>query len=255
MRPRRKGFIAIILICLLSILVSGCASGQAHITVHENGSADADLTFGLEQQVKAYIGTYNPFTTLEDELHNNGFVIKPFESQSEFGFQASKHLESIGLEPKQSGVAHAATKSTLENNEFISFHTEQVDKYFYSVYYVTGKLNISSYYNNLLQTINKQFKVAQSAPSFVASQIRQNLDLRVKVSLPVKAITSNANNVSFDGKDLEWQIDPTSENTVTMAITVPNVQHIITAAGIVLVFLIALILFIKRRTGMKNQIS
>lgn len=246
MKRKRKGLTALVCLVLVFGLV-GCASGQAHIIVHENGSADANLTFSLQQQVKAYIGNFNPFTTLEDELHRNGFAIQSFDHQSEFGFYATKHLETIGIEPNQSGVAHAASPATIGKNEFITFHTDQDDKYFYTVYYISGKLNISSYYNYLLQSVDKQFKVAQYAPSFVASQIKQNLDLRVKVSLPVKAIATNANNVSFDGKDLEWQIDPTMENTVTMAITVPNMKHILMAAGIILLLLIAFIVWRKSR--------
>ena len=71
------------------------------------------------------------------------------------------------------------------------------------------------------------------------------MDFKFKMTLPVKPISSNASNVSEDGKTLEWQLMPGQKNTVEMGFKILNITNTILFASIGLVSILLIVIAIK----------
>ncbi|WP_028400109.1 DUF3153 domain-containing protein [Ectobacillus panaciterrae] len=244
----------LIFVLMAIILLTGCVSGTADIKINKNGSADAKIRFVLKQQAKKYLAGMDPFTSMESILKNYGFKVKEFDGKQDFGFEATRHYDSL-KEFETAGVPEAQPVSGgSKGNDIVSVNYDTKKQMFFTVYNVTSKINFSPLYDDFLRSFSREFSAADMTSGFVGNELRKQMDLRVKVSLPVKAKKSNATKKYNGGKQLEWKLNPAQVNTLSMQVKVPNIRNIIIAAAIGLaLMLVVIIVWWKKRKKNKDK--
>ncbi|MFX3623386.1 MAG: hypothetical protein ACE3JP_04895 [Ectobacillus sp.] len=241
------------LLIMMAVWLAGCVSGTADIQVHKNGSADAVIRFGIAQQAKRYLGSVNPFGHMESILKSNGFKVKQFDYSKSFGFEASQHYRSIRSLQKEKAVA-ASGNNKEERNDLGSFSTEMDKQWFSTTYRVKSTIDFSSLYEDFLASFGRYLQASDNMRGFVAEELKKNISLKLRVTLPVRAESSNATRLENGGKTVEWKLHPTKENKLIMTVKVPNIKNIVIASGIfVFLLLVFIFIWIKKRRKKKSQ--
>ncbi|MEW5920386.1 MAG: hypothetical protein AB1796_05410 [Bacillota bacterium] len=83
------------------------------------------------------------------------------------------------------------------------------------------------------------------------------INLRFILALPFKPESHNAPTVRDEGRTLEWQIIPGSNNTLNMQAKVPNIVNITITIGAGLLILLAVIIALinKRRPKVESAVE
>ncbi|MCP8969445.1 hypothetical protein [Ectobacillus ponti] len=217
--------------------------------INQNGSADMNVRFGAEQQVKKYLGDFNPFVYIQSMLQNNGFAVKGYDRKQDFGFEASRHYQSLE-DFQQQQIKPASGKGIAD---IVSFQYNKKEQLFFTVYDVKSKMDFSGVYQDVLATARKQLGTTAVAVQYAADQLQKHMDLQFKVSLPIQAASSNADKKTDGGKTLAWNINPIAKNELAMTVKVPNIRNIaIAAGGALLLLLILFIMWIRHRRKKKR---
>lgn len=210
--------IVLVLILAIASAVSGCAKGEAHMTVHANGTGDLDLSIELDNTVLKAIGNDGIWDKLGARLAENGFQVDPLqEADGRKIFHASK---SIDLKNK-----------TMPPIPGISISREQTGGGWFAT---TEQMSVEADISKLLpeqaaSLLNS--KLAGLAPIVRKLALRQ-LQLDFKLTMPIKAEDHNADDVQDGGRTLVWHLSPIESNNIELAVNVPNLRNIAIAAGL-----------------------
>jgi len=79
------------------------------------------------------------------------------------------------------------------------------------------------------------------------SSMLASLDMKFSVNVPYKALSSNATEVSNDGKSLTWKLTELKEDEMKFEFELYNTNNIILVAGVTDVLLIILIILLLNR--------
>jgi hypothetical protein len=238
---------------MMVIMLTGCVSGTATIEIHKNGSADANIRFALEQQTKKYLANMDPFVSMQSILKNNGFQVREFDGKNDFGFEAMRHYDSLE-EFQTAGMPEAQPVSSgSKGNNIVSVTYDTKKQLFFTIYNIKSTIDFAPLYDDFLRSFSRNFSTADVTSGFIGHELRKQMNLKVDVALPVQATKSNATKKEKGGKQLQWKIDPTKVNTLTMQVKVPNVRNVLIAGGAAVLFLvIAVIIWWKVRKKKKE---
>lgn len=92
-------------------------------------------------------------------------------------------------------------------------------------------------------------------PSFLKNLLLKDVNFDFKLSLPIKAADSNADQVEDGGKTLIWHVSPLQMNKLDLTVQVPNIRNIIIIAVIGLLCIAALLIwfFVRRRRARQRH--
>ncbi len=220
---------------LLLFLLSACAKGEAHVTVHTDGTADVNFDLQVQNRNLKFIGQNELVQSIENAFEDHGFVTGNQQSEGTSEISASKEVKIGGADNKQ------------ELPESISYSTVKEEGFFFSKHKITVDADLMSAIPD-----NTWTEQLQAIPNFVRNLLLKDIELDFKLTLPIKPESSNADTVTPDGKTMTWHVDPLSANHLELSVSIPNIQNIIITAVIALI-LIGTILFIVIRKVRRNK--
>ena len=84
-----------------------------------------------------------------------------------------------------------------------------------------------------------------------SSSLTSSMDLKFKVNLPYSAIRSNATLSNNDNKELSWDLTSFKEDNIEFEFELYNLTNIYIIAGVGIILVFALILFIAKNNNKK----
>jgi hypothetical protein len=238
-----------VLLFICFIVLGGCAKGTANFTLHKNGSADATIQFALKQELKRYTADLNLFSSMQDVLRNQGFQIEAFDGPKEFGFKAKRHYHSLReLQGSEPTSIPASAKNRMVH---VSYQEKQ--SLFFKTYRVRARVDLQPLYEDFLYTFTRKFQAADWTANYIGDELTKQFLLHVRVTLPIRASSSNATQVDKGGKELEWKMSLRKVNDLHVEIKVPRIRNFALAAGAGLLPLIIFFVWWKQRRLQKKK--
>ncbi|MBB6729948.1 hypothetical protein [Cohnella zeiphila] len=239
-RRRRRAWGAASLLLVCAILLASCAKGEAHLTVHANGTADLDLDLSIDDGTLGLIGRSGLMDELADRLKSSGLNVRTYSEEGREGLKANRRFDlrdmdrgplslPDGIEAEQSGTAH----------------------FFYSTQHAVVTVDM----DRLLESGGSEWAQKLTGLSGLARKLLQSqLDLDFALTAPIKPHSSNADETRDGGRTLVWHLPLSGTKTFAAAYDVPNVRRIAYAAGgLAALALIVALLLLYRRRKRKNR--
>lgn len=230
-----KYLLTLVMSLLLLLLLSACAKGEAHVTVHTDGTADVDFNLQVQNRNLKFIGQKELVQSIENAFEDNGFVTENHQSEDTSEISASKEVKIHEADSKQ------------ELPESISYSTVTEEGFFFSKYRITVDAELMSAIPD-----NTWTEHLQAIPNLVRNLLLKDVELDFKLTLPIKPESSNADAVTADGKTMTWHVEPLSANHLELSVSTPNIQNIIITI-VVALLLIGVILFVVIRKVRRNK--
>ncbi|MEK4060626.1 MULTISPECIES: hypothetical protein [unclassified Paenibacillus] len=232
---RRRRYFVVLMISML-VLLTGCASGTAHMTVKKDGSLELAFSILLDSRAEAMVGG-----KLEDVLTTRleaaGIELKKSQNGKSTEYQFLKAYASL-----QDLQANAGKL------DIVDAQVEQVNNWLYTKYDVVAQPKLNAYSDEIIDGIG-----SLSVPKSLVRMLLQNLAVDFKLTLPYDLYGAN-NAAEQDGNTLTWHITMADSQPLEMVVYVPNVRNIVIAGGgVVLILAVAIIWFIRARKARKPK--
>jgi hypothetical protein len=223
----RRTAVLLVLVLISGALMSGCVTLDMHVQVFADGTGQSEVKFLVNTALSEMAKDTSWVDTMRANAEKNGFSTRTLKEGNLVGFGAvSKRLPLDQLPALQEGKS-----GTMQGLK--------VEKLFFSTRYTLDThmdLTAASGAGNLSLPGNA-----------LAAAFLSQVDMKFRVTLPVKATTSNASSVSSDGKALTWNLLLGKSNPIRAEATVPNIGNIALVAGLGLVVAIMVVSTASRR--------
>jgi hypothetical protein len=203
---RRAGRLVVPVVAAL--LTTGCFHGLVHLTVHRDGSLDAEYRVGVFPALAGFVR--DRMDQAAAALRGRGFAVSRYAEDRYVGFRAVKH-EAVDVWRRPATVTAPLIPGA-------TFRTEVRDGLFFRT--LVGHLHVDL--TNLKPSDTSQIIFTEDA--------LQMVDVRVALTLPYRAAAPAAA-VSADGKTVEWRLQPGAVTDVTVTAHQPRVRRIAACAA------------------------
>lgn len=231
----KKKLTALLLVAVLVFALSGCMQITYHITLNENGTANAEYEMYMSNEYVSMITSQDggdPFADSKKSAKAAGFKIQEVKTNEKTGFKATAKNLPLKIEDmvKNVGMGGNATSDV------------QVKKGLFKNTY-TLKANIDT------TKIMGDDEQSQSMIPILNSA----LDMKLIITAPSE-IKSSAGELSTTQKNTYiYKIELGKNNEISLSYTLLNMTNIYIAGGIVLVLLILLIFFLIKKSKKKKD--
>ncbi|HUC92141.1 MAG TPA: hypothetical protein VMS09_08950 [Paenibacillus sp.] len=221
----RPALLAAILIALVTL--TGCVKGEAGIYVRANGSADVAMTVRLP--IKVEEAAPGVFERIGARLKATGYVTNIREVGDVVEWSASRHYT-------RSELMRYPTDGQGFRLDVPGFRVElgRNDGWLYNTYRLEGAFEPEE----LLGASNEIAARYQALPPLARRLAERQIELDLKLSLPIPPADHNADESSRAGRTLIWHVSPTGDTPFRIAVAAPNGRTAV-AAGIALLLIAA----------------
>jgi hypothetical protein len=234
---RAWSLVSLLLVC--ACLLASCARGEAHLTVHANGTANLDVNLSIDDGTLGLIGRSGLMDELADRLQANGMSVQPYREEGREGLKASRRIDLRDMD-----------RAPLSMPEGIEVKRSQAAHYFYT----TQRAAVTVDMDRMLTAGGSEWTQKLSGMSGLAKRfVQTQLDLDFALTAPIKPQSSNADEKRDGGRTLVWRLPLSGVQTFEAAYNVPNVRHISYAAGGLALLLALIAAFLVRRKGKRNR--
>lgn len=239
-----------VLLCIL--LLSGCAiKNDVSLNIKGDGSLEYKVFFGMDSELLSNLIQMNNTDITEEEVIDEDTLVK-FASEN----IKAPYLEGFTVEPGKNGEFYG--------NNYI-YKVDDINKVSSND---AVKVNVADYENEekllkdqKLFSVNKDIysgnfifdlTVEDEGESSEMAEIEYFYDF--SVTLPTKAISSNASSVSEDGKTLTWDLKHGELNEVKFEFRLSNTNMIIGVVACIvdIILLISIIIAFVYLRGLKK---
>lgn len=232
---RRKHGLRLLTLSIF-VLLTGCASGTAHMTVKKDGSLDLAFRILLDSRAESLVGG-----KLEDVLATRlgaaGIELEKSQSGKSTAYQFLKSYTSF-----------KDMQSSAGSLDIVDTQVKQKNKWLYTKYDVVAQPKLNAYSEEIIKGIG-----SLNMPESWVRLLLQRLSVDFKLTLPFDLYGAN-NAAEQDGNTLTWHITMTGTEPVELTVYVPNVRNIAIAAGGTLVLIsLAIIWFVRARKSRKTK--
>ena len=214
---------------LIVFMMSGCVKANIDMSINKDKSMKLSVTSAVDQSLLQQYGSEGLMDEeTKNEAENNGFKVDEYSDGSMKGYTLSKEFKNIDDISSDKKVNFDLEKLMNEENAQI-FTVKQ--GFFKNTYTVTMENNTSSElesqmdfgdstnsldytndldYNDVQETIDENYTQDSTtygqdnsmdfSSNIDLSSISSNMDMKFNVTLPYKAIKSNATSTENDGK-------------------------------------------------------
>ncbi|WP_091567646.1 DUF3153 domain-containing protein [Melghirimyces thermohalophilus] len=232
-RPVRRRAATMVLFVL--ILLTGCVHGDYHISVNPDGSG----LYRLKVLTQPLL--LRELDPLRAQIKKSGYQIRKTEEGDQIGWIAEKQVDNVVEEPPGEDLKKALTPAG-KSAGLIPLPEERT----------TGPVQVNKSWFFYRITLDTEADLTQLKADNPLEQVWvDELDLNLKLSLPIKTDQHNADRLSQNGKTLGWHLKPGTTNPIYVEIEFPNpVGWGITGTGILVM---ALLLWRYRRSRAKGS--
>jgi hypothetical protein len=227
-----------LLLLILSLLTS-CAEGSAHITVHRNGQADMSIDLAVSDKTLEMIGKPDLMNDLAERLQVKDMKTKVYSRNGESGLSATRSFTLNGAKDQASQMWP----------EGIQINQTSTKKFLYTEQHMMVSFDLEK-----LMQQEDSGQLFSSISSPVKNLLQNQLQLEFLFTLPIKPGDSNANELRDNGRTLVWDLNLFEPNQYNVTLNLPNVRNIALTAGAALLFVLVLAwtglrILRKRRAG------
>jgi hypothetical protein len=224
--------VVLMYLSFIFMLLNGCVKADYHVNVNWDGSMDVDYIMALDKVILASMEDDDPFADARQNAEEQGYTVEPYDDGTYEGLRVKKHFAD----------ANGITLSTLNNQLFDASNdvSLQAEKHLF-----TREIQIDTD----IDLRNQQESIGES---FLSEFMYGQADVKLRVTLPVKPKSHNADVVSEDGKSLEWEIELGENNSIQLNLVIPNVTSILITGGVGLLIALAAIIYVWKRRKTKR---
>lgn len=236
------------LLCLwffaIGTALSGCAAVHVDITVDRHGAFSVEETVALQHDVLALLAQsgQDPLQTAQQAALQAGYTITPYEKQNLQGFTARKHF-SAEAPPRSFDDLLPWLRPFLPNGELESRSAvssgipfSEQDHLFFRTYSIDTDIDLSNVGVQIEDSVEQLPPVLRPYALQGAQQLLRNVSqqtsLRLDLQLPVRPLSSNATEVSQDGRKMTWVFHVGQHNPLQLSLRIPRIGRIGVAAGL-----------------------
>lgn len=211
----------IIMLIVMLVSLTGCAQVNYEVEINKDGSGEITYVYGVS---KEKIGNATDIVeqfveTMKEQAKEGGYTVEIYENDEISGFKANKYVTDL------------TTDFSLEE--------------------AFGEEYIKDTENNGIKIEKDTFttKYSQSAELDLTnlSQEEKELTMTYQIKLPHKVKTTNADEISEDGKTLKWKLTGGEVNKIEFEAQEINVQPIAIIIVVIAVAAAAIIYVILKK--------
>lgn len=202
----KKG-IKLLALAFVMLLFAGCVKYDVDMTINNDKSMDLKITTAMADSVKSYMGEQASDGEKEkEELKNKGLEVEDYQQDGYTGYTVKKHYNNIDdLSTTEDVTANIGAEGELE-------------KLFKVTKTATGTTYKATFKSEDADSYSSQMTSYKDNETY--KEYMKGMEIKFIVNLPSKAKSSNATNVSNDGKTLEWDLMTTP--SVEFEFEMPN---------------------------------
>lgn len=224
MSKSRKAALLLV-ITAVSLLLCGCLKFNMHLTINRNRTADLEITLTAPKTLLALDPALEQkfFIEKKKELADEGFIISEPDGE-QVGFIASRRLESV------EDLAGLGMMGDLGMHDQEIFTVEK--GVLTTTYYLDADLDL----RDLIGEEGGNSAMLLS-------------DLNFLLTLPVKPLKHNADEITDDERTLFWKLSPTGVNHLQLSARAPNLMAVligVAAAVVLIASIIAVVVYRSR---------
>lgn len=229
----------LLLLCLVTICLTGCVKFNANMDIKKDKSMDFSIVYAFD---KTIFGETNKLKE-EDlaEVKKQGFTLTKYSEGNFEGFTLTKKIANIDEVSTDKDVVYDLSGMMNENNDnnFIFKVVKGKDKNTYTAK-IKFNANDSGLNSSDEETPDEVVTTGEDTNTIGAlddatneitsdndssldyTSLMQNMDLSFNVTLPNSAITSNATKKENDDKKLSWALTTSGEEYIEFSFALSN---------------------------------
>lgn len=231
----KKKITALLLVAVLVFALSGCMQITYHITLNENGTANAEYEMYMSNEYVSMITGQDggdPFAESKKSAEAAGFKIQEVKTNEKTGFKATAKNLTLNIEDMVNTVGMGGNATS----------DVQVKKGLFKNTY-TLKANIDT------SKIMGDDEQSQSMIPILNSA----LDMKLIITAPSEIQSSTGELSTTQKNTYIYKIELGKNNEISLSYTLLNMTNMYIAGGIVLVLLILLIFFLIKKSKKKKD--
>ena len=259
-----KKLLSILGMVLVTFLLTGCVKFKYDMKVGLFKNVNISLLYAIDKSI------FGDTELMDDEqiyqIEDHGFKVEEYKEGNYEGFKITKKIGSIDKVSSENDTSYSLSGFLEDDNDSsILFKVEKglfKNKYIAKFIFDSSDSSLNSTLNEEEEENNDYYEDDYDLDdgwftsdnddsidmdndfSEMEDQIAKSLDLSFTVKLPYKSISSNAESVSKNGKELSWKLSNNGTNNIEFSFELYNPIALILIAGIPIIAIIALILII-----------
>lgn len=248
----KKKFALVLLLSLTCL--TGCVEYKATMDIKN----DKSMLFAIDYAIDTSVFGEEEAMDENDKvnLENQGFKVQPYEHDSMKGFHITKDVKNIDEFSSTDDIKY--NLSGIMNEEEKDAKIFKVKRgFFKNIYYANFEFDASDSGlsdNEAEEPRDEEDNLSEEEINNMTSSLMNNLDLSFNVNLPTKAITHNAKE-NTDDKKLKWSLSSNSVDSITFCFSLYNMGNIIGLVMAVIVLIVVITLFLKKKISSRNDNS
>lgn len=251
-------------LCLMLVvfMMTGCVKTHINMDIKKDKSMDFGITMAvanslLEQSDQDTLMTDEQLKEAEDE----GFQVKDYSDGTMVGYTFTKKFDNIDEISSEKEINFNFDETLTEQTQMFT-----VKKGFFKNTYTLKMENDTSdelqsgmessmtdFDDSSSDVVNDQTTTYDSqnydTSDMDLSALTSTMDMKFNITLPYKAISSNATSTENDGKKLTWNLLDSNLKNVQVEFELYNMNNIYLTVGIgiAIILIIIIIIIIKKR--------
>ena len=226
-----KKFIAIAMLAIFALSLTGCMQITYHVTLNSDGTANAEYEMYMDKSsVSMIMGNEgeaaDPFAENKAQAEANGYTVTPLETESQVGFKATAENTELNIQDIVSNVGMGGNGNggiTVEKGLFTNKYT------------VMANIDTTKIFGEDEQS--------QSVIPMLASAI----DAKLVFTAPSEITSATGTKSATIPNTYEYKIELGKDNLISFSYTMLNMTNIYICIGIVLIALLFVVFFIRSK--------
>ena len=212
-----------LLVFIISVVTTGCANIDTEVSIDKNGNAKVETTTKMSDAVGSdFINEEYEEIKEKYEDYGNNMEISKFSQQGKMGIKIAHNTKDIN---KNDIFLPELFEATNQNKRFLSVK----HNLFYTRYIINWKFHLDKIDDEMLTS--EQQKLFNST---------------LKINIPVKALSSNADRRNDITNSYEWEFDTTKVNNIFLEYQIANLCNIIVSIFLILNLILLIVLVLKK---------
>lgn len=248
-----KKYFKILCMMLVVFTMSGCMKMSADMSIHKDKSMDYSVTFAFDNSIwQSHKG--QSFISGDDieKIEKQGFKMTEYSDGSKTGYTFTKNIKNIDDVSSENEIIMDLNNS-LENSKDSDMFT--VKKGFFKNTYTLKMENNTSDEVQSETEIQSGSNVSEQNNDLDLSMLTSSFDMKFNITLPYKAISSNAQTKENDGKKLVWNLMDTNLQNIECSFDLYNMTNIYITVGLAVIIIAIIVIFIIKKRKPKAPVA